>query len=422
MEQVFLNRSTKPKTKKKDIGDLSSKATSLLTCLAKKVRNMERKMLGKDGKPIKPYRQVKAVENPIVVEAMDAYRAEDGVAGQVVAASNQNELNDGVRETEQGFLNRSTKPKTKKKDIRDSSSKAAPLLIDLAKKVRNIEGKMLGKDSKPIKPYRQVKAIENPIVVEAMDADRAEDGVAGQVVAARNQNELNDVLPTSCVVINIPDVTSVSKTNEGTVVTPVSTLMNEEKVLGAHVALPLAAVQEISAKFDHTLYGYFIGPSLAFSIVNNYVRNAWSKYRLESTVVGDGFFLFKFSSHEGRIKVLVKGPWFIRSTPLMLNTWSPNTKMKKEYCLRISVWTKIHKVPMVAFSEVGLSLITTQLGRPLMLDACTMEMCLNPWGPKTYARVLIELSVDQALMNFVIVVVPFPSGTGHSLENLDVEY
>ncbi|GJZ79655.1 zinc knuckle CX2CX4HX4C containing protein [Tanacetum coccineum] len=172
--------------------------------------------------------------------------------------------------------------------------------------------------------------------------------------------------------------------------------MNEEKVLGAHVALPLAAVQEISAKFDHTLYGYFIGSSLAFPIVNNYVRNAWAKYGVESTIVRDGFFLFKFSSHEGLIK--------------------------KEDCTRIPVWTKIHKVPVVAFSEVGLSLITTQMGRPLMLDACTSEMCLNPWGPKTYARVLIELSANQALMDSVIVAVPFPNGTGHSLENLDVEY
>ncbi|GJX00802.1 ATPase, F1/V1/A1 complex, alpha/beta subunit [Tanacetum coccineum] len=239
---------------------------------------------------------------------------------------------------EQGFLNRPTKPKTKKKDIGDSSSKEAPLLTDLAKKLGTSNAK-------------------------SIDADRAEDGVADQVVAASNQNELNDVLPTSCVGINIPDVTSVSKTDEGTVATPVSTLMNEEKVLGAHVALPLAVVQEISAKFDHTLYGYFIGSSLAFPIINNYVRNAWAKYGVESTIVRDGFFLFKFSSHEGLIKVLDKGPWFIRSRSLMHNTWSANTKIKKEDCTRI-----------------------------------------------------------PTLMDSVIVAVPFPNGTGHSLENLDVEY
>ncbi|GKF80202.1 hypothetical protein Tco_0238804, partial [Tanacetum coccineum] len=78
---------------------------------------------------------------------------------------------------EQGFLNRSTKPKTKKKDIRDSSIKAAQLLTNLAKKVRNIEGKMVGKDGKPLKPYRHVKPIENPFVVE--DTYMAKVGVAG---------------------------------------------------------------------------------------------------------------------------------------------------------------------------------------------------------------------------------------------------
>ncbi|GJT99254.1 hypothetical protein Tco_1094772 [Tanacetum coccineum] len=82
--------------------------------------------------------------------------------------------------------------------------------------------------------------------------------------------------------------------------------------------------------------------------------------------------------------------------------------MKKVDCTRIPVWTKIHNVLVVAFSEVGLSLITTQLEWPLMLDACTSDTCLNPWGPKTYARVLIELSIDKAI--------------GHLLENLDVTY
>ncbi|GKA86218.1 hypothetical protein Tco_0807929 [Tanacetum coccineum] len=96
--------------------------------------------------------------------------------------------------------------------------------------------------------------------------------------------------------------------------------------------------------------------------------------------------------------------------------------MKKEDCTRISIWTKIHKVPMVAFLEVGLSLITTQMGHPLMLDACTSEMCLNPRGPKTYARVLIELSADQAFMNSIIVAVPFPNGDCALVENLSVEY
>ncbi|GKD05625.1 zinc knuckle CX2CX4HX4C containing protein [Tanacetum coccineum] len=88
----------------------------------------------------------------------------------------------------------------------------------------------------------------------------------------------------------------------------VSSLTNEEKVLGADVALPIVAVDEISVKFANTLYGYFIGSWLAFLIVENYVRNACVKYGFESVIVRNNFFLFKFSSHEGMVKVINGGP------------------------------------------------------------------------------------------------------------------
>ncbi|GKD31623.1 zinc knuckle CX2CX4HX4C containing protein [Tanacetum coccineum] len=305
-----------------------------------------------------------------------------------------------------------------------------------------------------MQPYRNVNVVKSPMVVETLDATRADDGGVVIDVAAGNTNGPNVAEPAFSMGKNGHGVTSLNKEDEGTVkavtsgtlntslmegtmrdtnspvnkleeqkiVVKVATLTNKEKVLRAHVSIPLATVEEISAKFDNTMYGYFIGFWLAFPIVKNYVHNAWAKYGFESVIVRDGLFMFKFPSHEGMTKVLDGGPWFIRSRPLMLNIWCANTKIKKVDCTRIPVWIKIHNVPVVAFSEVGLSLITTQLGRPLMLDTCTSDMCLNPWGPKTYARVLIELSADKAIMDSITVVIPFPNGTGHSLENLDVAY
>nr|GEU69560.1 hypothetical protein [Tanacetum cinerariifolium] len=52
---------------------------------------------------------------------------------------------------EQGFLNRSNKASLKKDDTNGS------LLSDLAKRVKNIDGKILGRDGKPLLPYRCVK-------------------------------------------------------------------------------------------------------------------------------------------------------------------------------------------------------------------------------------------------------------------------
>ncbi|GJS40889.1 hypothetical protein Tco_0565932 [Tanacetum coccineum] len=55
-------------------------------------------------------------------------------------------------------------------------------------------------------------------------------------------------------------------------------LRNEEVAEGAVVALPFEAVEEVSARFTNTLYGYFIGKRLAFSLVENYVKNTWAKF------------------------------------------------------------------------------------------------------------------------------------------------
>nr|GFB08123.1 zinc knuckle CX2CX4HX4C [Tanacetum cinerariifolium] len=130
----------------------------------------------------------------------------------------------------------------------------------------------------------------------------------------------------------------------------------------ADVAIPLAVVDEVSNRFVNTLYGYFIGKRLAFPIVKNYVTNTWAKYGLERVMLHNGFFFFQFSMKEGMKQVLENGPWLIRLVSIILNTWTPNTRLKKDEINVAPVWVKLHNVLIIAYSEVGLSLITTKLG------------------------------------------------------------
>ncbi|GJU39274.1 hypothetical protein Tco_1192231 [Tanacetum coccineum] len=91
-------------------------------------------------------------------------------------------------------------------------------------------------------------------------------------------------------------------------VVKISELKNEEIVDGAAVAIPLDAVEEVSSRFENTLYGYFIGKRLAFRLVENYVKNTWSKYGLKRIQLHDEFFLFQFDTKEGMEGVLESGP------------------------------------------------------------------------------------------------------------------
>ncbi|GKC53038.1 zinc knuckle CX2CX4HX4C containing protein, partial [Tanacetum coccineum] len=113
------------------------------------------------------------------------------------------------------------------------------------------------------------------------------------------------------------------------------------------------------------------GNDLHFSLVEDYVTQAWAKYGLERTMMHEGFFMFQFASKTGMEQVLEDGPWFIRIIPIVLNVWIANTRLKKDDIMVAPVWIKMNKVPIVAYFETGLSLITSQLGRPIMLDAYT---------------------------------------------------
>ncbi|GKF24167.1 trichome birefringence-like protein 3 [Tanacetum coccineum] len=64
----------------------------------------------------------------------------------------------------------------------------------------------------------------------------------------------------------------------------------------------------------------------------------------------DGMFYFKFSSRNG---------------------------LEQDEVKKVPVWVKLHKVPVVAYSEDDLSLIATQIGDPIMLDAFTSAMCVE---------------------------------------------
>ncbi|GJS63486.1 hypothetical protein Tco_0678050 [Tanacetum coccineum] len=152
-------------------------------------------------------------------------------------------------------------------------------------------------------------------------------------------------------------------------------------------------VQAVKHKYKNSLVGFFVGKKVAFPLVKNYVTNTWAKFGFEKLMSDDdGVFYFKFSSLAG---------------------WN-----------RVPVWVKLNKVPVVAYSEDGLSLIATQIGNPIMLDAFTSSMCVEEQGQIGYARALIEVCADKELKQEVIMAVPNveDEGVSHTLENIRVEY
>ncbi|GJX84400.1 reverse transcriptase domain-containing protein [Tanacetum coccineum] len=183
------------------------------------------------------------------------------------------------------------------------------------------------------------------------------------------------------------------------------------------------AANVVKGRYDNSLAGFFVGKYLAFPVVQNYVINTWSKFGFQKLMRSDdGVFLFKFLSKYGMEQVLGRGPWMIRKSRIILNKRSSSLSLKKGEVTKVPVWVKMHNVQLLAYSEDGMSLIATQIGKPIMLDAFTSSMCVESWGRIGFARALIEISSDSDLKKEVIIAIPNEEGNGYMKEVIRVEY
>ncbi|GKB96610.1 hypothetical protein Tco_0982747 [Tanacetum coccineum] len=184
---------------------------------------------------------------------------------------------------------------------------------------------------------------------------------------------------------------------------------------GIDVVVPVESIRAISERFANIAYGFFLGKRVAYPVVANYVRNTRGKFGLVKSMLNSStrLFSFQFSFMDGLNSMLENGPWFIRNHPLILRKWNPDVDLLKEDVGNVPVWVKLHGVPVMAFSEDGLSVIATKLGTPLMRDSYTSDMCLQSWGRSSYARVMIKLRADVKLKENIMVAMPEIMGEGY---------
>ncbi|GJR13545.1 putative reverse transcriptase domain-containing protein [Tanacetum coccineum] len=102
---------------------------------------------------------------------------------------------------------------------------------------------------------------------------------------------------------------------------------------------------------------------------------------------------------------IVKVRWNSRRGPKF--TWEHVNLLKEDVGI-ILVWVKLHGVPIMAFSEDGLSVIATKLDTPLILDSYTSDMCMQSWDRL--------LGKDSILVIFVL------SMSGNHLDVLAVRF
>ncbi|GJS00469.1 zinc knuckle CX2CX4HX4C containing protein [Tanacetum coccineum] len=79
------------------------------------------------------------------------------------------------------------------------------------------------------------------------------------------------------------------------------------------------------------------------------------------------------------------------------------------------------KIVETAFTEDGLSIIASKLGKPIMLDSYTSSICIESWGRSSFARCLIEINAEDVLQDSLTIGIPCEDD-GFSIETVSIEY
>nr|GEX53046.1 hypothetical protein [Tanacetum cinerariifolium] len=171
------------------------------------------------------------------------------------------------------------------------------------------------------------------------------------------------------------------------------------------------------------LYGYFVGTSMDYRVVRGNLMKMWRVYDIEEiTKTNAGMFYFKFKSKEGMKKVLESGPWMIQNVPLVLNIWEPGIWLAKTKPTSISIWVCVYNIPLELCNGNGIGKIMSGVGKPLLMDKMTMERYLKKAGKMDFARVLVEVSVEDDLPNVLEIEYPPLGNRPSRIGMLEVKY
>lgn len=97
------------------------------------------------------------------------------------------------------------------------------------------------------------------------------------------------------------------------------------------------------------------------------------KTEVSITLHSSNTFVFKFLNTDDRNLALDYGAFYIGSNLFVVRPWSPLIENSIAEMKSIPVWILIYNVPLHLWNNLGLSPIASFVGKPLIMDDCTIN-------------------------------------------------
>ncbi|KAJ6315637.1 hypothetical protein OIU78_018995 [Salix suchowensis] len=147
--------------------------------------------------------------------------------------------------------------------------------------------------------------------------------------------------------------------------------------------------------WHRSMIGFFVSYKLPFHAVQTIANRIWRTHGLEkTTVMSNGFMIFRFSTEEAVGEILARGPWMFGGKTILLQKWQPGFQFDKNKIRTIPVWARLQGLPFPLWNKKGLSMAASMVGKPIASDEATMQ-CTR----LEYARVCVEIDAEVPLVH-----------------------
>ncbi|XP_020240887.1 uncharacterized protein LOC109819544 [Asparagus officinalis] len=163
----------------------------------------------------------------------------------------------------------------------------------------------------------------------------------------------------------------------------------------------IGQVLGLNAKFKamesyiHKVWARWVIPEICIIIkaMESYIHKVWARWVIpEICIIKPGIFLFKFKNKDEMNDILVNGPWFFGSRPLLLKAWSSGDEIEKLNDYIYPMWIQFPALRLNLWNSKSLSKIASLIGKPIATDKLTASR-----QRLSYARVLVEAHMPAPL-------------------------
>ncbi|KAJ6422910.1 hypothetical protein OIU84_023947 [Salix udensis] len=174
---------------------------------------------------------------------------------------------------------------------------------------------------------------------------------------------------------------------------------------GGQLCIPEEMLLDNLGQWNRCMVGFIPGFKMSHRMVNTIASRVWRSCGLEQvTTMNNGFMLFRFKTEAEMQAVMERGPWLFGGKAILLQQWYPGYKFDKNRISKLPVWIRLHGLPFPLWSQAGLSLAASMVGRPLSCDSQTYN-CQR----LEFARLCVEIDAALPKVSSFEVVSPLSS-------------